>query len=242
MNTRVVNEFNNKGKKNEVRGMFNHIAKRYDFLDHFLSLCLDKRWRRLAIKTLKEKNPKLILDIATGTADLAICEAKYLKPEKLIGVDIAENMMEVGRQKVAARGFQNIIELQYGDAEDLPFESNMFDAVSVSFGVRNFENLNKGLEEIKRVLKPSGKLMILEFSLPKKGFFNKLYLFYFNRLVPLLGALVAKDRKAYQYLPGSVSSFPGSKEFSEILKKSGFNNVRAKRLSLGICTIYNGIK
>lgn len=224
-----------------VRAMFNNIAHRYDFLNHFLSAGIDFVWRRKAVNRLKEISPRTILDIATGTADLAI-EAIRLKPEKIIGIDIAEAMLEHGRKKVRRKGLDNLITLETGDSEALRFADNSFDAVMVAFGVRNFGNLRKGLSEMHRVLKPGGMAVILEFSMPRKWPFRRLYLFYFRFILPLVGRLVSGDPAAYTYLPESVSQFPDGTDFLKILEDTGFQNTRHTSLTFGIATIYTGIR
>lgn len=242
MNNKVVNDINNNGKKEQVRNIFDTIAVRYDFLDHVMTLCIDQVWRRKAVKMLKGEKPSFILDIATGTGDVAIKEARILKPEKIIGIDISQNMLEVGKKKIKSKKLDHIISLELGDSENLNFENNKFDAVSVAFGVRNFENLEIGLKEIHRVIKKDGKVLILEFSIPKNRMFKNLYMLYFNRFVPLLGGLLTKSKIAYKYLPGSVNSFPYGEKFAEILKGVGFKDIIVKPLSFGICTVYYGIK
>lgn len=219
--------------------MFDNIAHRYDFLNRFLSLGIDKVWRKKAIKLLAKHQPKSILDVATGTGDFAIATLK-LNPEEIIGVDISEGMLEVGRKKMKEKGYSNI-KLEVGDSEDLRFEDNRFDAVIVAFGVRNFENLSKGLQEINRVLKPGGVAMILEFSKPK-GLFGLIYKFYFNVVLPLWGKLVSGDQSAYTYLPESVKAFPEGDEFKMILGDCGYHSINDHRLTFGICSIYTGIK
>jgi demethylmenaquinone methyltransferase/2-methoxy-6-polyprenyl-1,4-benzoquinol methylase len=229
------------GKKQQVAEMFDNISPKYDFLNHFLSLGIDIRWRKKAVKMLKEDQPKLILDVATGTGDFAL-EALALNPDKIIGVDISEGMLDVGRQKMLKKGLSERIVLQSGDSEDLHFTDNMFDAVIVSFGVRNFENLKKGLEGMYRVLKPGGKVVILEFSKPKAFPFKQLYNFYFKYILPGIGKLVSKDNSAYTYLPESVQQFPDGKEFTSILDELGFTQTQCKPLTLGISSIYTGVK
>ncbi|GAB4330102.1 MAG: bifunctional demethylmenaquinone methyltransferase/2-methoxy-6-polyprenyl-1,4-benzoquinol methylase UbiE [Bacteroidales bacterium] len=224
-----------------VRAMFNNIAHRYDFLNHFLSAGIDFVWRRKAVNRLKEISPRTILDIATGTADLAI-EAIRLKPEKIIGIDIAEAMLEHGRKKVRRKGLDNLITLETGDSEALRFADNSFDAVMVAFGVRNFGNLRKGLSEMHRVLKPGGMAVILEFSMPRKWPFRRLYLFYFRFILPLVGRLVSGDPAAYTYLPESVSQFPDGTDFLKILEDTGFHNTKHTSLTFGIASIYTGIR
>lgn len=228
-------------KKQQVADMFDSISPKYDFLNHFLSLGIDIRWRKKAIKLLKEIQPKTILDIATGTGDFAI-ESLKLNPEKVIGVDISEGMLSVGREKLKKRKLDDRITLLSGDSENLPFEDNMFDAIIVAFGVRNFENLEKGLAEMYRVLRPGGKVVVLEFSKPKSFPFKQLYNFYFKNILPTIGKSVSKDNAAYTYLPESVKSFPDGKDFTAILDKLGFNNSECKPLTLGVSSIYTGIK
>lgn len=228
-------------KKEQVAEMFNNISGKYDFLNHFLSLGVDILWRKKAVKLLKKDQPKLILDIATGTADFAI-ESLSLKPDKVIGVDISEGMLEVGRKKLKKKGLDDKIELQLGDSEGLLFEDNKFDAIIVSFGVRNFENLEKGLTDMNRVLKPGGKVVILEFSRPSKFPFKQIYNFYFRAILPKIGKLVSKDRAAYTYLPESVNAFPDGEDFLKVLKKSGFKNTQCKPLTFGVSSIYTGVK
>ncbi len=221
--------------------MFDNISHKYDFLNHFLSLGTDIRWRRKAISLLKENDPRQILDIATGTGDFAI-EALRLNPDKVIGVDISEGMLEIGRHKLQRKGLSDRIELVSGDSENLQFDDNKFDAVIVAFGVRNFEDLQKGLRNMNRVLKPGGMVVILEFSKPGTFPFRQLYQFYFRWILPKIGRLISKDNAAYSYLPDSVGAFPDGKEFLEILDKTGFQQTQCKPLTLGISSIYTGIK
>ncbi len=228
-------------KKKQVAEMFDSISGKYDFLNHFLSLGIDIRWRKKAIKMLKDLQPKQILDIATGTGDFAI-EALSLNPNKVIGVDISEGMLDVGRKKMVKKGYSEIIDMQSGDSENLHFEDNKFDAVIVAFGVRNFENLEKGLSEMNRVLRPGGKAVILEFSKPTVFPFKQLYNFYFRWILPKIGKVVSKDNAAYTYLPESVKSFPYGNDFLEILKKTGYKNTKCRPLTLGISSIYVGEK
>ncbi len=228
-------------KKQQVADMFNNISKRYDFLNHFLSMGIDILWRKKAIKQLKPHQPKLILDIATGTGDLAI-EALKLKPEKIIGVDISEGMLEVGRKKMIELGVEDQVEMRMGDSEQLLFEDNKFDAVIVAFGVRNFENLEKGLADMRRVLKDGGKLVVLEFSKPTKFPMKQLYGFYFKAILPLIGKLVSSDNAAYTYLPESVAEFPYGQQFLDVLEKTGYKNTQCKPLTFGISSIYTASK
>lgn len=229
------------GKKEQVAQMFDNISKRYDFLNHFLSLGIDILWRKRAIKMLREDQPKQILDIATGTGDFAI-EALALDPDQVIGVDISEGMLEMGREKMKQRKLDDRIELRSGDSEGLLFDDNKFDAVIVAFGVRNFENLEKGLTDMYRVLKPGGKVVILEFSKPSMFPFKQLYQFYFKYILPTVGRLISKDRAAYTYLPDSVRNFPDGKNFLNILDGIGFLKTQCKPLTLGISSIYVGSK
>lgn len=224
----------NESKKEQVASMFNNVAGTYDFLNHFFSMGIDKLWRRKLVKIMGQSKPKLILDVATGTADLAIAETK-LNPEKIIGVDISEKMLEVGKTKT--RQYPNI-ELKLADGEQLPFENNTFDAVSIAFGIRNFENVIPGLAEMHRVLKIGGKVYVLEFSKPTNWFIKKIYYFYFCNVLPFVGKLVSKDARAYSYLPESVRIFPDGKKFVELLQYAGFKKIECRQLTFGISTIY----
>jgi len=228
-------------KKEEIRTMFNNIAPTYDFLNHALSVNIDKIWRRRAIASLKSLDPNKILDVASGTGDLAIA-AMRLNPEKIIGVDISEEMLKVGEAKMKKKGLSDIISMQVADSESLPFEDNDFDAVTVAFGVRNFENPAKGIEEMHRVLRPEGKLVVLEFTNPKGRLINGLYQLYFRKVLPLVGRIISKDFSAYKYLPQSVAAFPQREEFVEIMKKSGFKTASFKQLTFGIASLYIGVK
>lgn len=230
-----------KSKKEQVATMFNNISKRYDLLNHLMSLGVDVYWRKTGIKMLKAEKPKKILDIATGTGDFAI-EALALKPDEIIGIDISEGMLEVGRKKIERMKLQDKIKLEMGDSEKLLFDDNIFDAVIVSFGVRNFENLEKGLGDMLRVLKPGGTALIIELSKPRVFPLKQVFNVYFKYLLPLLGRFISKDKSAYTYLPESVQSFPDGNEFLEILKKVGFKNTACKPLTFGISTIYTGKK
>lgn len=224
----------NESKKEQVASMFNNVAGTYDFLNHFFSMGIDKLWRRKLVKIMGQSKPKIILDVATGTADLAIAETK-LNPEKIIGVDISEKMLEVGKTKT--RQYPNI-ELKLADGEQLPFENNTFDAVSIAFGIRNFENVIPGLAEMHRVLKIGGKVYVLEFSKPTNWFIKKIYYFYFCNVLPFVGKLVSKDARAYSYLPESVRIFPDGKKFVELLQYAGFKKIECRQLTFGISTIY----
>lgn len=221
--------------------MFNSISGRYDFLNHFLSLGIDRLWRRKAIQFLRPFKPQAILDVATGTGDFAI-EALKLNPAKVIGVDISEGMLEVGRKKIKSMRLEDKITLLSGDSENLPFPDNSFDAVIVAFGVRNFENLDKGLSEIFRVIKPSGNLVVLEFSKPGSFPMKQLYTFYFNFILPVIGRMVSRDKTAYTYLPESVKVFPDGQLFLDHLTKAGFNSSTCEPLTFGISSLYTSRK
>jgi demethylmenaquinone methyltransferase / 2-methoxy-6-polyprenyl-1,4-benzoquinol methylase len=230
------------GKKQQVEKMFDSIAHRYDFLNHFLSMGIDKGWRRKAINLLKPIKPQSVLDIATGTGDIAFEVNKRLNPKTLVGLDLSEGMLSFAREKAKKRNLTEKISFVKGDSENLQFEGNSFDAVIVSFGVRNFENLQKGLQEIFRVLKPGGMLVVLEFSKPKKTPIKQLYNFYFSNILPLWGKMISKDQSAYTYLPQSVKAFPEGGDFCEMMRQTGFNTVNQKPLTFGICTVYSGIR
>lgn len=224
-------------KKQQVEQMFDNIAPKYDFLNHFLSLGIDKLWRNKAIRILSDFKSDYVLDVATGTGDFAIAASK-LKPRKIIGFDISGEMLNVGRQKVKRLGLEEVIEFKKGDSEAMPFSDEQFDVITVAFGVRNFENLDHGLKEFYRVLKEDGVVIILEFSKPKYFPMKQLYLIYFFGILPIIGRLVSKDRSAYSYLPESVMAFPDDQKFLSVLQNTGFLRTRQKRLSLGIATIY----
>jgi demethylmenaquinone methyltransferase / 2-methoxy-6-polyprenyl-1,4-benzoquinol methylase len=229
------------GKKEQVAAMFDSISPKYDLLNHVLSLGIDIYWRKKAINLLKPQKPRLILDIATGTGDFAI-EALAAKPEKVIGVDISEGMLAIGREKIKKLKLDNKIELHTGDSEKLLFDNNYFDAVIVSFGVRNFENLLKGLTDMNRVLKPGGTCIVLEFSKPSAFPFKQIYNFYFKHILPFVGKAISKDRAAYEYLPESVQAFPDGKDFLNIFEKAGFQSTKCIPLTFGISSIYIGKK
>lgn len=231
----------NTSKKEQVARMFNNISHRYDFLNHFLSLGIDRGWRKKAINLLRPLKPRQLLDVATGTGDFAL-QALSLNPEKITGVDISEGMLQVGRKKMLDRNVADKIVLQLADSENLPFEENKFDAVTVGFGVRNFEHLERGLEEIFRVLRPGGVAVILEFSRPRKFPFKQGYNFYFKFILPKIGRIVSSDKTAYTYLPESVEAFPDGEDFLRILRDVGFKQTQCKSLTFGISSIYTGIK
>lgn len=225
-----------------IAAMFDRISPKYDALNHLLSLNIDKVWRRKTAKAVAKSQPKTILDLATGTADLAIALAKCNPQAHIIGMDISENMLEIGKEKVSKKGLAYQIELRLGDAATLPIESNTFDAVTVAFGVRNFENLEHGLSEIQRVLKPNGRAVILEFSMPERFPIKQLYALYFKHLLPAIGKAVSKDGNAYSYLPLSVEQFPKPKVFLRMLAEKGLENGMAKPLSFGIASLYTSTK
>jgi len=229
-------------KKKQVEKMFDKIAFRYDFLNRFLSAGIDVSWRRKAIKELMSIHPKNILDVATGTGDFAVTSYKILKPEQVTGIDISDGMLEIGRKKVKSLGLEGQIQLLNGDSEAIFFDDSSFDAVTVAFGVRNFENLEKGLSEINRVLRPGGKLIVLEFSKPNAPVIKNLYNFYMRFVTPKIGKLISKNNEAYQYLNNSVQKFPEREKFIQILNQLKYRHSFYKTLSLGICTIYCGEK
>lgn len=227
-------------KKERVRVMFNDIAPRYDFLNHFLSLGIDIQWRKKVRRYFKPFQPKTILDVATGTADLAI-ELNKLKPENIVGIDIAIDMLAIGDEKLKKKNISTI-KLQQGDSEDIRFDDNSFDAVTVAFGVRNFENLQKGLSEMCRIMKKDGHVAVLEFSKPKQFPFKQFYNAYFKYILPGFGKLISKHHDAYTYLPESVQSFAEDKVFVKEMELAGFIDVKQKRLTFGIATLYTGTK
>ena len=232
----------NIAKKEQVADMFNNISKTYDFLNHFLSLGIDIIWRKQAINELKQDQPKHILDVATGTGDFAFEALKILKPEKITCVDISQGMLSIAQQKITKRGLGSHFEVKLGDSEKLPFTDNEFDAVTVAYGVRNFENLEKGLADILRVLRADGKAVVLEFSKPKGFPIKQLYSFYFNYITPGIGKLFSKDARAYSYLPESVAAFPDGAAFVGMMDKVGFKHTKCRPLAFGICSIYTGVK
>ncbi|WP_299623831.1 bifunctional demethylmenaquinone methyltransferase/2-methoxy-6-polyprenyl-1,4-benzoquinol methylase UbiE [uncultured Tenacibaculum sp.] len=229
------------GKKEQVAQMFDTISENYDGLNRVISFGIDVSWRKKVVRLIGENNPKTILDIATGTGDLAMMMTK-LNPEKIVGLDISAGMLEVGKQKIKKAGFDNKIDMVIGDSENIPFEDDTFDAITVSFGVRNFENLDKGLKEILRVLKPGGKFVVLETSNPTKFPFKQLYKLHTNVFLPIVGKLFSRDKVAYSYLSESANSFPFGEAFNNILRKNGFKNVKSLPVTFGVASIYSSTK
>jgi len=228
-------------KKAQIARMFDTISGKYDLLNHLLSAGIDIRWRKKTIAKLHSLQPEVILDIATGTADLAIAACK-LNPKKVIGVDISEGMLDIGREKIKRLNYTDTIELKTADSENLPFPPNSFDAVMVAFGVRNFENLDLGLKNMYEVLKPGGMVVILEFSRPSVFPLKQMYNLYLRNLLPCVGKMLSKDKAAYSYLPESVSQFPSGEQFLKILEGEGFKDLSLEPLTFGISTIYTGKK
>jgi demethylmenaquinone methyltransferase / 2-methoxy-6-polyprenyl-1,4-benzoquinol methylase len=227
-------------KKAFVRNMFDNIAPRYDVLNRILSGGIDQQWRRKAIAMIQADSHSRILDVATGTGDLAILAAS-LDPDEIVGVDIAEKMLQVGRVKIEKRGLSSLIKLKHGDAEQLPFSEKSFDAAMVAFGVRNFEDLSAGLKDISRVLKPGGRLVVLEFSRPRHFPIKQFYSFYGRFILPAIGKMISGDDAAYKYLPESIDAFPDGEEFLDAMESSGFRAVSQKRLTFGIASLYTGL-
>lgn len=229
-------------KKGQIEKMFDNIAGSYDLLNHLFTFGIDKGWRRKMIKMLANGQPRNILDVATGTGDVAIMAAKILRPDKVTGIDLSSGMLELGREKILKASLEHVIEMAQGDSENLAYEDNSFDAVTVAFGVRNFENLEQGLSEMYRVTRPGGQVAILEFSTPKGFVFNTFYKIYSKFIMPAVGKITSGDKKAYSYLHESVQQFPHGEAFINILKKIGYKNASTKTLFFGICTIYNSFK
>ena len=229
------------GKKEQVAQMFDTISGNYDSLNRVISFGIDVKWREKVLKIVSDSKPKIILDIATGTGDLAILMAQS-NAEKIIGLDISAGMLEVGRKKIEDKKLSNIIELVLADSENMPFEDNYFDAITVGFGVRNFENLEKGFAEILRVLKPNGVFVILETSVPVKTPYKQGYRFYSKYILPIIGKLFSKDNSAYGYLSESAAVFPFGEALNNILRKIGFINVVAMPQTFGVATIYSASK
>lgn len=228
-------------KKEKVQEMFNGIAPKYDLLNHLLSMGIDKSWRRKAMRELEGGRRGTVLDIACGTGDFSI-EALRHGVERVVGADISENMLAVAREKAREKGLEDRLEFRYGDSENLDFEDGTFDAVTVAFGVRNFEHLERGLAEMCRVLRPGGKVVVLEFSTPERFPMKQLYRFYFKQILPRVGGFVSGDRKAYEYLPASVFAFPQGDRFLQIMRSCGYRNVAQRWLTFGIASLYTGEK
>lgn len=228
-------------KKEAVKTIFNDIAPRYDALNHLLSLNIDKRWRKIALRNIVNPGDTILLDVACGTGDFSIAAVKAGVKE-VIGIDISEKMIEIGEQKIKKLGWEKKITLEWGDSEQMSFEDDCFDVVTVAFGVRNFENLRKGLQEIRRVLKPGGKVIILEFSMPVHFPVKQLYTFYFRRVLPAIGGLVSGNKGAYTYLPESVRAFPQGNDFLAIMTGCGFHSLSSRRFTFGIASLYCGEK
>lgn len=230
-------------KKEQVEQMFDNIAPTYDRLNHILSFNIDKLWRRRVVRILRKSNPDMVMDMATGTGDLAIAMARRIKDVHILGIDLSEEMLAVACQKIESEGVSDRIEVKKGDAENLTFvDSETMDAATVAFGVRNFENLEKGLAEIYRTLRTGGKLIVLEFSIPRNPLVRWVYAQYSHRLLPRIGAMLSKDRQAYDYLPDSVEEFPSPERFAEILRGIGFSDIKARSQSFGIAHIYEATK
>jgi demethylmenaquinone methyltransferase/2-methoxy-6-polyprenyl-1,4-benzoquinol methylase len=229
------------GKKEQVAQMFDNISENYDDLNRVISLGIDIKWRKKVVEIVGKNNPKQILDIATGTGDLVLMMAS-LNPDRIVGLDISSGMLEVGKRKIEKAKLSNKIEMIVGDSEEIPFNENSFDAITVSFGVRNFANLDKGIKEIARVLKPTGVLVILETSNPTKFPFKQGYKFYTNFILPIIGKIFSKDKVAYSYLSESANSFPFGEAFNNILQKNGFTNTKDTPVTFGVATIYTASK
>ncbi|MEN8185844.1 MAG: bifunctional demethylmenaquinone methyltransferase/2-methoxy-6-polyprenyl-1,4-benzoquinol methylase UbiE [Bacteroidota bacterium] len=229
------------GKKEQVTQMFDNVSSNYDFLNRVLTFGIDVNWRKKVVKIVSDENAKTILDIATGTGDLAIMLAGT-NPDKIVGLDLSPGMLEVGKKKVAEKKLGNLIEMVLGDSENLPYKDNSFDAATVGFGVRNFENLEKGLSEIYRVLKPGGSFVVLETSQPTKFPVKQGFTFYSKYFIPTLGKLFSKDKNAYTYLPESAAAFPFGKAFNDILLETGFSSSKVMPQTFGAATIYHAIK
>ena len=237
-----VTPYGEGSKQEQIRRMFDKIAPSYDRLNHALSLGIDRRWRRTAVDALGIHQPQQILDIATGTGDFALLLAKRIKPQHIVGADISEGMMAVGREKVKEEGLQNEISFQYEDCMQLSFPDGSFDAVTSSYGVRNFQNIDKGLQEMQRVLRPGGHLLIVELTPPPSFPMKQLFWLYAHVVMPLLGRLISHDDSAYTYLPASMEAFPQPEQMEGILRKAGFTEVQWRRFTFGISTMYLATK
>lgn len=232
----------NRAKTEQVKEMFDSIAPAYDFMNRAMTFGIDKCWRAKAVKMIKSYTPKTILDVATGTGDLAIKLARSLKPEKIIGVDLSEGMIAIGRNKVEDANLSHIINFTAGDCLNLPFDEAQFDCITVAYGVRNFEHLDKGYCEMFRVLKPQGVLCVIELSTPTSPFIKPLYRFYTRCIIPFVGRMISKDVRAYSYLPESIAAVPQGNDMLQLMREAGFSNCRFKSLTFGTCSIYMAIK
>lgn len=221
--------------------MFDNISTRYDLLNRLLSAGIDIRWRKKALKMVKNRKPEAVLDVATGTGDFAIEAYQTFKPEKLVGIDISNGMLDVGREKLQKRGLDHVDFIQ-ADSANLPFVDNTFDVAMAAFGVRNFENLKNGLQGMVDKLKPGGEILVLEFSKPRRFPFKQLYFFYFKNVLPFIGKMISKDQRAYTYLPESVQAFPDGQDFLDVMKACGLKDNRQKQLTFGIASVYHGVK
>ena len=238
-----IKPYGKEGEKGKlVEEMFDNIAPTYDTLNHRLSWDIDKGWRKKAIRQLLPFQPKTILDIATGTGDFAILSAKELRPQRMIGIDISEGMMKIGQKKVEAEGLQHIVSFKKDDCTHLSFDDNSFDAVTAAFGIRNFQNLDQGLSEMYRVLRPNGHLSIVELTTPVSFPMKQLFKLYSHTILPVYGKLISKDTSAYSYLTTTIEAFPQGEVMLDILRKAGFKNASFKRLTFGICTMYFATK
>ncbi len=233
---------NNRAKTEQVKEMFDSIAPAYDFMNRAMTFGIDKCWRAKAVKIIKAYAPKTILDVATGTGDLAIKLARSLKPEKITGIDLSEGMIAIGRKKVAETGLSDTINLITGDCLALPFDKDKFDCITVAYGVRNFEHLDQGYREMLRVLKPGGVLCVIELSTPTSTLVKPLYKFYTHHIIPFIGRLVSKDIRAYSYLPESIAAVPQGDNMLQLMREAGFNNCHYRTLTFGTCSIYMAIK
>lgn len=239
---KIVPYQSEEAKSKQIEQMFDSIAHSYDQLNITMSMGIDRLWRRSAMKSLKPYAPKQILDVATGTGDLAILEAKQLKPQRVTGIDLSEGMLAIGRQKVKAAGLEELVVMECQDCLNLKFADNTFDAITVAFGVRNFEDLEKGFAEMYRVLKPGGVLLVLELSTPQRFPMKQLYTFYSATVIPTVGNWISKDRSAYEYLNKSVQAVPQGEEMASIFRRVGFRDVVFDQYTFGICTNYRGVK
>lgn len=238
-----IKPYGSEGRKGaQVERMFDGIAHSYDFLNHCLSLGIDRRWRRTAIDSLRPYGPRRMLDVATGTGDFALLAARRLRPESLLGVDLSEGMLDVARRKAKAAGLEGAVDFRKDDCMSLSLPSDSFDAVTVAYGIRNFEDLDRGLQEMRRVLRPGGRLVIIELCTPRAGLMRSAFRFYSHVLMPLVGRLVSRDGRAYSYLPATMEAFPQGEVMQGILEKAGYRDVRFRRFTFGLSTLYTAAK